>query len=48
MNNSYSIDNNSFTTINNLINKREFSSAESLLNSYIDKNAIITIFIVFY
>ena len=39
MNNSYSIDNNSFTTINNLINKREFSSAESLLNSYIDKNA---------
>ena len=39
MNNSYSIDNNSFTTINNLINKREFSSAESLLKSYIDKNA---------
>ena len=39
MNNLYSINNNSFTTINNLINKRDFSSAENLLNSYIDKNA---------
>ena len=39
MNTLYSINNNSFTTINNLINKRDFSSAENLLNSYIDKNA---------
>lgn len=39
MNNSYSINDNSFITINNLINKRDFATAESLLNSYIDKNA---------
>ena len=39
MTNSYSINSNSFTIINNLINKRDFSSAERLLDSYIDKNA---------
>ena len=39
MDNSYYINNNSFNTINNLINKREFSLAENLLNSHLDKNA---------
>ena len=39
MDNSYSINNNSFITINNLINKRDFTTAENLLNSYIEKNA---------
>ncbi|WP_297714050.1 molecular chaperone DnaJ [Clostridium sp.] len=39
MDNSYSINNNSFITINNLINKRDFDTAEGLLNSSIDKNA---------
>ena len=35
MDNSYSINNNSFIAINNLINKRDFDTAEVLLNSYI-------------
>ena len=39
MNSSYSINNNSFITINNLINKRDFDTAEGLLNSYIERNA---------
>ena len=39
MTNPHSINSNSFTIINNLINKRDFSSAERLLDSYIDKNA---------
>lgn len=39
MDNSYYINNNSFNTINNLINKGEFSLAENLLNSHLDKNA---------
>lgn len=39
MDNLYSINNKSFITINDLINKRDFIRAENLLNSYKEKNA---------